>query len=812
MKKKILLFLALSMISLLTKAQAYELKGCLIDSTAQSKIENGYVSIINKYDSIITSALTNQDGCFILKMTQYQSNLKVLISYMGYKSKSIPFILADNKKIELGTIRLNTESKNLKEAVVVGKTKYMEKKFDRQVYNMSDNKTTSANSIFDLLRTLPGVVVDQQGNIRYKGGEATILVDEHPATLMYPKIEMIPVALVKKIELVDVTLYNGVEGKGGIINIVMKPVPFDGLSGLVSTTGGTTSINEIDKFDGFANINYKIKQVTLFNNFNYDYNYAYTHQNTNGTVDYGSLYSVDNTLNSYTNNNSFFNYTGAKIEIGKSTKIIISGGFSGDNNKRKGDYSAIQSNLTTAIPFDLYSTTSLSKPYFNSKGIGMSFYHTFPKARKLFATLEYRSEINHSDAPTTYNFKYLNANAIDSTTVRNSNNTQVRNELGYTITYTNPVNEHFQWNTGMSGNSLVKQTNDIKNSIDGILNLPLSNYTEGNKQSFDLYLKMGLNYAKWKIRGGISMQYYHEAADFKRYQLNNQDTIIHLNKVFLNLKPSCSITYVIDTLQEIKLSYNRTVDFPFYMQMCNFVDKSNLRNWFKGNSELMPISKHNIYLGYTYNTSVLNLSGEAFMNLSNNEIMIATYPVLSTEYMNTPVNVASKIALGIDLSAWVMINKNIDFTLSSSLSKTSINAESLVSKLGGALLNVSDLKKENFGFNIQFNSNITINPTLSGMMYVNYFSREISIDGYIFDYINSSISLTQKFLQNKLIFTFGIRNPFDDFIKHGNYINYLGIDQTTIDNSINYKRNFFITLQYKFRQGDRGTKDYKVGK
>jgi hypothetical protein len=246
--------------------------------------------------------------------------------------------------------------------------------------------------------------------------------------------------------------------------------------------------------------------------------------------------------------------------------------------------------------------------------------------------------------------------------------------------------------------------------------------------------------------------------------------------------------------------------------MCDFIDKTNLRNWFKGNSELMPVSKHNIYLGYTYNTSVLNLSGETFMNLSNNEIIVATYPVSSTEYMNTPINVASKTSLGVDLSAWLMINKNINFTLSSSLSKTSINTGSFAPKSGNAPLDISNLKKENFGFNIQFNTNVIINSTLSGMAYVNYFSREINIDGYTFDYINSSVSLTQKFLQNKLIFTGGIRNLFDDFIKHGYYTNYLGITQTTIDNSINNKRSFFISLQYKFRQGDRGTKDYKVGK
>ncbi len=159
-----------------------------------------------------------------------------------------------------------------------------------------------------------------------------------------------------------------------------------------------------------------------------------------------------------------------------------------------------------------------------------------------------------------------------------------------------------------------------------------------------------------------------------------------------------------------------------------------------------------------------------------------------------------------------MINKNIDFTLSSRLFKTSIDAGSLITQPGIAELNSSRLKNENFGFNVQFNTDITFNSKLSGMIYVNYFSRNISIDGYTFDYINSSMSFTQKFLKNKLKLTCGIRNLFDDFIKHGNYTDYLGIIQTTIENAINYKRTFFITMQYKFRQEDRETRDYKVGK
>ena len=55
--------------------------------------------------------------------------------------------------------------------------------------------------------------------------------------------------------------------------------------------------------------------------------------------------------------------------------------------------------------------------------------------------------------------------------------------------------------------------------------------------------------------------------------------------------------------------------------------------------------------------------------------------------------------------------------------------------------------------------------------------------------------------------TLGVNNIFDDLLKHGNYYNYSGFVQNTIQYSSSYKPTYFITLQYKFRQGDRGTKN-----
>lgn len=158
-------------------------------------------------------------------------------------------------------------------------------KFDRKVFPISEIKKSSANTVLDLLRTLPGVVVDEDGNIRYKGAEATILVDEHPLDQIYASVEIIPVEQIEKIELIDPAMRTGGTGRGGIINFVLKKAKNDGLSGLLSANASTLKFNKLDNYRAFANINYKVKNWVFFINSSYDFMSSWQQTNNNITID-----------------------------------------------------------------------------------------------------------------------------------------------------------------------------------------------------------------------------------------------------------------------------------------------------------------------------------------------------------------------------------------------------------------------------------------------------------------------------------------------------------------------------------------------
>ncbi|MDP4202023.1 MAG: TonB-dependent receptor [Bacteroidota bacterium] len=793
-------------------AQTLDVQGVLSDSITKSVLPYGYIVAKNAKDSLLAGVLADERGVFLLKKISKQQMAYLQINYVGYKTKNIGLSSNNSSKIELGTLELTPDLYKLKETTVVGTIKYMERKFDRQVYNMSDNRISSARTVLDLLRTLPGVVVDEEGNIRYKGAQATIYVDDQPSSFLYPNVEMIPVAMIKKVELIDIAMYNGSTGTGGIINLKMKSITNEGISGIFSSDANTIFLNRLDLYKGFLNLNYKIKNITIFNNFSESNQHQNTDRDTEGFLNYEYPYKTTNISNQITNRNGFFNYTGIKISLKEKTRIIIGEGFYCDNRKQFSGTTNQQTFLSSNSFFDSYSTTE--KYIISSKGISFGIWgaHDFMNGQAIRGGVNFEHSIAPGNLETNYSYKYINSLPIDSTSQIAYDKKERRNNLIFNLIYIHPINTSIQWNIGINSVNRLQQTNNNKAYVNTMANLPLTTYTTGRTQNHELFWKIGSVFHKWKFNGGVSLQYNRIFANYTRFQISNKDTLLHVHKEFLNILPSVTISFALDSIQAIKLTYAQSINAPDYFYLCNFVDKSNPRSWRTGNSLLDPVRLQNLYLGYTFSKEKWNLSAETFFSLTDNEIYTVSYPYSSTVWLNIPDNLAKRSSIGIDFSSWLMLNKSMDFSLSSSLLHTFIDASSLNNRFQELGLNKMDLKKKSFGFNVKCSMNLRFNPTTSGMLYINYFSREITFEGYNYGYINSSASLTKKFANNKLFLTIGIHNLLDDLVIHGGYINYAGLTATAKQESSNYRRNYFISLQYKIKQGDRGTRDYKAGR
>ena len=99
---------------------------------------------------------------------------------------------------------------------------------DRTVYSLSKNIQSSTSSLSDVLRNLPSIDVDIQGNVSLRGDtNVTILINGKPSPLLAgdraSALQQIPANMVDRIEIItNPSAEFHAEGSGGIINIVLK--------------------------------------------------------------------------------------------------------------------------------------------------------------------------------------------------------------------------------------------------------------------------------------------------------------------------------------------------------------------------------------------------------------------------------------------------------------------------------------------------------------------------------------------------------------------------------------------------------------
>jgi hypothetical protein len=790
------------------EAQTIEVSGTIIDSATNQSLSYGNIILKNSKDSIIGGVLSNETGDFKIKKVEYQDGIYLYIKYLGYEDKKVNIPYNNNPKVELNKIFLKHNVNEIETATIVGKTNYMEQKFDRKVFNISEAKTTAAKNIFDLLRTLPGVVVDESDNVKYKGVPADIYIDDQPAQYVYPKTEMIPVASVIKIELIDASLRSGA-GKGGIINIKMKNLATDGLSGMAQINSSSYHFKAIDESSDFLNLNYKIKKIIVFFNMDYDYYNKYGNSTTDGSLNFSNtsfdLLSKNEFKNKY---NDLWSYGGLRYSPDINTRIRFSSGmYTGNGSYPNSNYTQQNIYHSDSI-LEKYSVFNDCDYNNNSKWFNTSYYHSFDSlGKELVIYTGMQLQRNNNDNINDYNYQVISQISMDSSYSNEVNYKWAQSGLWGGFYYNNPLNNKTRWNCGWSGWFAFKQKTDNIISENNIINLPLSSYTQDKSQDQSAYFRFGTTLKKWKLDAGISAQYDNNNANYTRYPNGSNDTLLVIKKDYLKFLPSATIVYSLDSLEEFKITYSKSIESLWYDQLCDYIDKSGIYSWSVGNSKLKPVSYNNFYLGYSYSKNFWNFNADIFYSITSNAISYLTFPVTNVITLTIPENVAHNESSGIDLSSWISLKEKYDFNLSSSIYHTYINASGLkIDTLGSSLPN-SSLKKKDYGFNVKFSADIKIGEKLSTSFYVNYFSREITFEGYNFDYVNSAISLTKKFFNRKLLLTIGVNNIFDNIMKHGSYYNYGGITRTTNDTMTKFIPTYFITMQYKFRQGDRGTKD-----
>ena len=277
--RKILMLLATAVcLSQLAIAQG-TLKGKIVDSTNKQPLGFATVTVFKAVDTaIITYRLSDPEGNFKVPGIPFDLNCRVVISFSGYAIYRKEFVITSSQDVaDIGEIYMLPDAKSLDEVLVIAERPPVVVKKDTIEFNASAFKTLPNALVEDLLKKLPGVQVDRDGNIAVNGKPVNrILVDGKVFFGDDPKMATrnLPANVIDKVQVTDdkeELQRNGddnINNVGKIVNITLKKGVKKGWFGKIYGGAGTDDLYEAG---GIANIYRDTLQVSVLaymNNMN----------------------------------------------------------------------------------------------------------------------------------------------------------------------------------------------------------------------------------------------------------------------------------------------------------------------------------------------------------------------------------------------------------------------------------------------------------------------------------------------------------------------------------------------------------------
>lgn len=153
-------------------AQRFSLEGIVKDQDSLV-LEGATVYLQSISDSVPMSyGITNKNGKFSLQVNAEDDKQAIFnIAYLGYKPYRKNITVPEGKTLNLGTIFLEDQVESLNAVSIIGKAPPVVIKKDTVEYNADSFKTMPNDMVEDLLRKIPGIEIDTDGNITVNGVE-----------------------------------------------------------------------------------------------------------------------------------------------------------------------------------------------------------------------------------------------------------------------------------------------------------------------------------------------------------------------------------------------------------------------------------------------------------------------------------------------------------------------------------------------------------------------------------------------------------------------------------------------------------------
>jgi len=756
--------------------------GKIVDSLGKPVGEASVVLLQNKFDTVskkkkdvlLKGLATKSNGEFSLEDLPVFGALKLKISAVGFKDfeQTVSFqpkpggagqqpgmnmMSAFDK--DLGNIKLIADEKQLAGVTVTASSPTMRMDIDKKVFNVEKNITSAGGTAMDVMRNVPSVQVDIDGNVKVRNAAPQIYIDGRPTTL---SLDQIPADAIESVEVITnpSAKYDASGGNAGILNIVLKKNKKSGYNGNIMAG--------IDKRGGTnAGANFNLRQDKF--NFSAAFMSNQMKNRTTGTTDrlnYGDTetHVYQNNLNK-TNGGFMFGRLGLDYFITNRTTLSVAGIKVHGEFKPNETINLTTDSLLTGGKITSFSQRlSASKRVFNANGLQLGFKHNFPKeGEELTADLNYFAGKNNNDALYTTNYYNTPGGNITGTQYQQVAGDGTNKFVTIQTDYVKPFTGKTKLETGLRV-QLRNTTNNTDTYLKGIgssdyekVSTGTTNY-KNHDNVYAAYVSVTSGFKDFGYQVGLRA----ESSDYNGELTNTGEKF--KNNYPINLFPSIFLSQKLKNKQELQLSFTRRINRPNFFQLIPYTDYTDSLNITRGNPNLVPEFTNSIEFSY----------GKTFKG-SNNILASVYYKKttdLITRYLdksinpstgkediiNTYENANSSYAMGAEFTSVNTLTKWWDATTNLNLYKSKINTDNLKDTSQDAMWSWFGKFNNNFklpkNFAIQLSADyqsktnlpVTNNNNQGGGPPMQ--QAQSSSQGYIRAFWGTDIAVKKSFLKN----------------------------------------------------------------
>ncbi|MDB5012702.1 MAG: Ferric enterobactin receptor precursor, partial [Daejeonella sp.] len=779
-----------------------KISGTITDVSTKQPVDYATITVYNNGSkSPVNGTTSDPKGNFTINGLP-EGDFQVTIDFIGYQRFMIEHVIISTSRqsVQLAEIKIKPSQNQLDVVTVTGQASRIENKIDKLVYNAANDLTTQGGLATDVLKKVPMVTVDIDGNVQLQGNSnVRFLINGKPSSIfgasLADALQSIPASQIKSVEVITSpgAKYDA-SGTGGIINIILKDNKVEGVNGTVNASAGTRLQN------GSVNLNIKKGNFGVSASFSGN---AQLNSSTTNTLDKESFDNTRSNINHlFQTGISDFKRSGYQSglnfnwTVSKRDELSASLGFNHFGNDNTGT-SLVQQNQTSAGGDPVFfQSNRISDNHFSARSTDYSFAYkkTFSKEDEEFSIV-YTSSSSKNLSDFSQEQIYA-ANAYQTSGLQSTNPGR-NSERNLSLDYSYPLNKKTTLETGLKAISEKLSSNSLADTLIAngtyVPNLNQSHSFNYSRDIYAAYLSLSFSLFKDFITGKSGLRYErtNTTADF-------EGTNIPGYNIFA---PSFVLSHKIDDSQSIKASFTYRLERPNYGDLNPFYNISDPHNINTGNPNLKPELGHNYELGYNKSFDKgANIYIAGFYRYNTEDIQSYTtfdslltidgidYPNVS---LNQRYNLGSEITTGASLFASVPFTKKFNV-------RSNIYFGDRINK------NPGNPTVSGFAYRINFNGSYSFGHDLTAEGFINYNSSQRTIQGSRPAFSFYNVAVRKQFLNKKLSLGFTAANPFNQYVNQKSTASAINFSQSSI-RQVPF-RSFGISASFKF-----GKLEFKKG-